>query len=322
VLFLLALGLTGVGAFFSGNNLLFLIFAAMMALLLVSGFLGRLVLAGLELELLLPEHVSARTPTEARLRIRNLKRFTPSFSIELSGPGLARAIYFPLIPGHKVIETPIEIVFPRRGRHNENLFLISTRFPFGFIRRSSAVELHRETIVYPSLAGDPASEALLDDLAGEGNTVLRGTGREFYRIRAYEPADEARHIDWRSTARTGTLQTREFARDQKPLVEVSLDTQIAAGQEEQFEFLVEQCAFTCWSLASAGTPLLFRSDNTLISAPAGNEVYDILISLALVNPVVMLAGSVADPDKDGGEDLFASPGSNLRIVFSTQADGT
>jgi len=39
LLFLLALGLTGAASFVSGNNLLFLIFAAMVALLLVSGFL-------------------------------------------------------------------------------------------------------------------------------------------------------------------------------------------------------------------------------------------------------------------------------------------
>jgi len=62
LLFLLALGLTGTMAFLSGNNLLFLIFAVMLALFLVSGSLSRLVLSGLELELQLPEHVSARTP--------------------------------------------------------------------------------------------------------------------------------------------------------------------------------------------------------------------------------------------------------------------
>src|SRR5580698_10919402 len=98
VLFMLALGLTGAGAFLSGNNLLFLVFAAMMALLLVSGFISRLVLSGLELELLLPENVSARMPTAARVRIRNLKRLTPSFSIELSGaPILKEPVYFALI---------------------------------------------------------------------------------------------------------------------------------------------------------------------------------------------------------------------------------
>src|SRR5271165_2852036 len=105
MLFTAAVLLTGAGAFISANNLLFLVFSSMLALLLVSGFLSRLVLSGLELELLLPEHVSARVPTPARIRIRNLKRLTPSFSIELAGrrdpvtamPSILKGpVYFPL----------------------------------------------------------------------------------------------------------------------------------------------------------------------------------------------------------------------------------
>ena len=78
VLFLAAMLVTGAVVFLSGNNLLFLIFAAMLALLLLSSFLSRRCWPGLELELLLPEHVCARTPAGTRVRLRNLKRFTPS----------------------------------------------------------------------------------------------------------------------------------------------------------------------------------------------------------------------------------------------------
>src|SRR5580658_8951917 len=84
-LFMLALMLNGLGAFLSGNNLLFLVFSAMLALFLVSGFISPLVLAGLELALLLPEHVSAGMPAAPIIRIRNLKRLTPSFANVLSG---------------------------------------------------------------------------------------------------------------------------------------------------------------------------------------------------------------------------------------------
>ena len=88
------------------------------------GLSERLVLSGLELELLLPEHVSARASTPARLRIRNLKRLTPSFSIELAGrrdpltamPSiLTGPVYFPLIPGGGVIEAAIPVTFHDAG---------------------------------------------------------------------------------------------------------------------------------------------------------------------------------------------------------------
>src|SRR5271154_2049657 len=141
-LFMLALALTGAGAF----------------------------LSGLELELLLPEHVSARMPTQARERIRHLKRLTPSFSIELAGqPGsidnspsiLKTPVYFPFISGRRAIEAPVDVVFPDRGRHRENLFVISTKFPFGFLRKSTTVALRRETIVYPALEPGDGLEPLL-----------------------------------------------------------------------------------------------------------------------------------------------------------------
>ena len=64
--FTLALLVVGLGAFASANNLLFLILAAMLATFLVSGFISRLSLAGLELELLHPEHLCARRRISGR----------------------------------------------------------------------------------------------------------------------------------------------------------------------------------------------------------------------------------------------------------------
>ena len=163
---MLALMLTGLGAFLSGNNLLFLVFAAMLALF-SSRDLSAAVLAGLELELCSPS-TSGQMPSAARIRLRNLKRLTPSFSIELSAPAILKdSVYFPLIPGRATVEAAVQVVFPRRGRHRENLFVISTRFPFGFLRKSTTVALHRETIVYPALEPRAGMQLLLDTISGE-----------------------------------------------------------------------------------------------------------------------------------------------------------
>ena len=268
VLFLAALALTGAGAFYSGNNLVFLIFAAMMALLLVSGFISRLVLSGLELELLLPEHVSARMPTAARVRVRNLKWMTPSFSIELAGPILTEPIYFPMIGGRAAIEVPVRVLFPERGRHKENLFSLSTKFPFGFLRKSTRVTLHRETVVYPALEARAGREALLDSLASEVEAQRRGDGRDFYRIRPYEPQDSARHVDWKSTAHAGGLQVREFTRDEAGVVEVVFDARVSEGSlRQRFEDVVEDCAFVVWGLADRDVRVWFRSGEFAVAVP-------------------------------------------------------
>lgn len=322
-LFALALTLTGMGAFLSGNNLLFLIFAAMMALLLVSGFISRLVLAGLELELLLPAHVSARTSTPARVRIRNLKRITPSFSIELAGQDdtahgrpsiLGAPVYFPLIPGRAAIEAPVDVVFPYRGRHRENLFVISTKFPFGFLRKSTRVALRRETIVYPALEPRPGMEFLAGSIAAEMETHIRGEGHDFYRIRPYEPQDGARHVDWKSTAHAGRLQVREFTREQQGMVEIFFDRHIDPGQGQRFEELVEDCAFVVWSLAEQEARVWLRSDRFDLAIPEEGQVYDLLRFLALVEPIVALtAGTEADAP---AEVRFGE--SNLQVIFSVR----
>ena len=323
ILFLLALSLTGTIAFLSGNNLLFLIFAVMLALLLVSGTLSRLVLSGLELELQLPEHVSARTPTPARVLIRNLKRFTPSFSIQLSGPSiLTGPVYFPLLPGRasseSTVQTAIEILFPRRGRHHENLFLLSTSFPFGFILRTTTVALHRETIVYPCLDDpQPEIDLLLDSVASQIATQSRGADHEFHSIRAYVSQDDARHVDWKSSAHTGALQVREFARNQQRTVEVFFDSagdrrtsSVPASTEAsmaRFENLVESCASFIWRLSLRGADVLFRSQNFAVDHPDSAGIYDMLVFLSLVEPI-------ESAQADAGEVPFDD--SNLQVVFS------
>ena len=76
---------TGVAAFRAANNLLFLLLALMLATMLVSGLIGRLGIAGLELDAQLPDHICARRRTPARLVLRNVKRRIPSFSIRVVG---------------------------------------------------------------------------------------------------------------------------------------------------------------------------------------------------------------------------------------------
>lgn len=322
VLFVMAVALTGAGAFLSANNLLFLIFSAMLALLFVSGFLSRLVLSGLELELLLPEHVSARARTPARVRLRNLKRFTPSFSIELAGrhdevnntPSiLNEPLYFPLIPGHAVVEAAIEVTFPFRGRHRENLFAISTRFPFGFLRKTTVVPLRRETIVYPSLEPNEGDRPMLEQLTGEMETNLRGAGLDFYRIRPYETTDNARLVDWKTTAHTGTLQVREFSQVQQRVVEIYLDRRIQPGRNAWFERAVEQCAFVVWHLTESDAEIWFRSQRYSFAIPDDGDIYAILRYLALTEPLVSLSNDTepAEPPLDP---------SSTRLAFSDRPE--
>jgi uncharacterized protein (DUF58 family) len=322
ILYFFAILLVAAASFLTANNLLFLILSAMLATLLVSGFLSRLMLSGLELELLLPEHVWARTAAPARVRLRNLKGITPSFSLELSGrrnplsdapPILTAPVYFPVIPGRTTVETPVDVTFPHRGRHKENVFLIATRFPFGFLRKTTTLALQRETIVYPAPEPFPGSDDLLGyAISGEIEMALRGPGQDVYRIRPYESGDSARHIDWKRTAHTGTPHIREFARDEQGIVDVFLDRRTPAGNAGSFEIAVERCTFLISNLANAGSRVSFRAQGFATFAAEEEEFYVILRYLALVEPLIAVTSGV--------ETESHLESGSVRIVFSSRSD--
>jgi uncharacterized protein (DUF58 family) len=77
--------IVGVAALNTNNNLLFIIVAAMLSAVLVSGVASMLILRGLRLEAILPTHVFARQSVMARLNLRN-KYPTPAFSVSVVPP--------------------------------------------------------------------------------------------------------------------------------------------------------------------------------------------------------------------------------------------
>jgi uncharacterized protein (DUF58 family) len=290
VLFTAAIVAVGAAAVFSGNNLLFLIVAAMMATLLISGFVSRLCLAALELDFLVPDHVAASRIVAARLYVRNSKWLMPSFSIRVEGvrepasPTLKSGVYFPLIAAGATVEETVEVRFPRRGAYKRNSFAFSTSFPFGFLEKSARVTLLRETVVYPSIDPQPGFDDLLAGIAGEIETHYRGLGSDFYRIRAYEASESARHVDWKASAHAGSLQVREFAREQEHIVEVFLDRGAPPEFDAWFEHAVDCCAFLAWRLSIQGAAIHFRSNGIVLRQPEDGDIYTILKYLALVYP--------------------------------------
>lgn len=279
--------LVALAAFASANNLLFLILAVLLATLLVSDFISRLSLAGLEVDFQLPNHICAGRKLLGRIVVRNTKSWMPSFSIHLTASedsGLSAPLYLPVIPGGAKVEEPVELYFARRGTYRQNSFRFSTRFPFGFAERRVSVLLAREVLVYPSIDPKPGFEDLLVSLQGEIASFYRGQGHDFYRIRPYEISESARHVDWKATAHTGDLQVREFARDQEQMVAFFLDLNVPAAHLVWFESMVDCCAFLAWSMSERGSRVRFCTQDVDWQLPEEANVYTILRYLAVVAP--------------------------------------
>jgi uncharacterized protein (DUF58 family) len=299
-LFSVATGLVGLAAFLSANNLLFLLLAALLATFLVSGFISRLGLAGLEIDLLLPDQIAAKQKVLAQLVLKNGKTAVPSFSLTFSGgpeSGLSEEIYVPVIPGGATLKEPLDLMFPRRGLYRDNVFYLTSKFPFGFTQRRALIRLEREVLVYPCVDAQAGFDQLLAEVTGDIESQQRGRSDDFYRIRPYEPQESARHVDWKATAHTGDLQVREFAREQDETVTILLDLDVSPEHAAWFERAIECCAFLAWRLTMGGTGLHFITQQFDQRVPEEASAYTILRYLALVEPVRGLDVPSSDDDR-------------------------
>ncbi len=258
----------GIAAMLSGNNLIYVVVAAMLSAVLVSGIASALMLRNLSLDVRLPEHVFAGRPMLARLLLRNHSSWLPSFSVrlvparrkskerwlweaytfgwprnrapqdqwlrlpdrrlrrvreEVENPIVRESVYFPFLAPLEKVRADLEMSFPSRGRYSEKNFGLATRFPFAFLMKTRRINLAREVIVYPEVELTEQFLEILPMVTGEFETFVRGRGYDLYRIREYMPDDLARHVDWKATARTGTLKVREFSREDERKLRIVFD---------------------------------------------------------------------------------------------------
>lgn len=90
VIYILITVVIGIAAINTGNNLLYVIVAALLSAIIVSGIASAIVLRSLELDVHLPEHVFAARPMLARLLVTNASSWMPSFSVRVV-PGKRKA---------------------------------------------------------------------------------------------------------------------------------------------------------------------------------------------------------------------------------------
>src|ERR1700681_1740954 len=145
-----------------------------------------------------------------RLPDRRLRRVWD----EAEKPILRESVYFPFLAPGQELRADLEISFPTRGRYCEKNFGLATRFPFSFLTKTRRINLAREVMVFPVV--EPADQFLevLPMVTGEFESFVAGRGYDLHRIREYMPDDSARHVDWKATARTGSLKVREFSREE------------------------------------------------------------------------------------------------------------
>ncbi len=331
VVYVLVTLVIGIAALNTGNNLLYIVVAAMLAAILVSGVVSALVLRNLELDVRLPEHVFAGRPVVGRIALRNPRRFLPSFSIRVvparkekdkklrkqwkwepatfafplnrapeqqwvrmrdwrvrrvevaaPPPGIFEGIiYFPYLPPGAHLMADLDLLFERRGRYRESSFGVATRFPFAFLTKTRDVALEREVLVYPAIEPPDELFEILPLVRGEWESFVRGRGSDLYRIREYMPEDSARHVDWKATAKSGSLKVREFSReDERKLCIVFDNPEAGMISDPAYERGVNLAASLAWHFSAQDAELSF----VVPGHARGDDLHEFLARLAVIEP--------------------------------------
>ncbi len=313
--FILSVFLLLTAAVTTGNNLLLLTLSTLLSIILTSGIFARNSLRSVSVSLQVPQSVFEGERVPVKVSLRNQKRFVPALSIAVEdessangrslisriaaflpgrqtqaaeGPSPSRSVlrhpaYFPWIPPKSVRSDLVTQSFPSRGLYRLEGFRISTRFPFGFFERGERVPADGQVWVYPSVHEISSEFHLLPFLPGRLESRRAGHGESLFAIRKHREGESARLVDWKSTAKTGELMAREFARDEENTFCLLLDTIVAERESERFEKAVSLTASLAVHFAEEGAEFQFLTPREQIPRGIGAAHLDrVLRALALV----------------------------------------
>jgi uncharacterized protein (DUF58 family) len=347
-IFIGILTIVGLAAWNTGNNLLFLVFALLSSTMLVGWVAARTSLRDLVVSARFPDHIFAGEPAPVIVTLRNTKRLVPSFSVlvEARGPtssktGRKRRLkrkqhqkralaYFTYVPHGAAAEQRVEQLFPERGHVFINGFELSTRFPFGFVRRRRRLKARNvDIVVYPKPEPIGDELHLLPMYAGRMVSMRRGAGHDLFSLRDYQAQDDLRHIDWKATARARRLTVREFTSEDERRITIILDTRPAPKSEpgsfqERFERGVVRAASHLKHFIDEGTEVRLILGSDVGPSGSGLEhLYQCLRRLALVRPQDASADSDLDSSASEMEAVQRSrSGDEYSILLTTAAPGS
>jgi len=296
---LLSVGI-GVASINTGNNLLYLLFAMMLSLIVISGILSERCFKQVHVSRRLPPALFANQPASAAFVITNRSSRLPVFSLRImdlvGAAAVDRGIYLlHLFPGARTIQS-YPLLVKRRGLYLFEGIKLFTRFPFGLFVKAATCPLQDEVMVYPEITD--LSSVLLDYLSMVGHDqalIQRGQGTTLHNLRLYQPGDDSRTIHWKTTARRSLLIVRETEAEDQRKVTIVLHTHVPhLPDTSRSDALFEKAVSLAASLAVLFTELMYEirlmvGEQDLPYETGEAHLSRMLSLLAVCRPIVELS---------------------------------
>ncbi len=126
--------------------------------------------------------------------------------------------------------------------------------------------------------GMGAGKRVATVLAGNYISSFRGRGMDFDEVRAYQPGDDIRSMDWRVTARTGRAHTKLYREERERPVFFLVDhsPEMHFGTRSAFKSVIaaEIAALLAWAAGDSGDRIggiVFNGDGHIELRPSGGQ---------------------------------------------------
>jgi uncharacterized protein (DUF58 family) len=220
-------------------NLLLIIAGMLAGPLLFNWWLVAVTLAGLEVRRKTPHAICAGDLLVVNVEVTNKRKKTGSFAlvveerVERVGKtrqrGQARSnVYFPHLPAGQTRTGTYRGRLAQRGRYQLGPLKVSTRFPFGLVRRTMTVGQIDTLYVFPRLGRLARGWRIAQrhqDFEGAQRRQRRPSrvSGDLFGVRPWMHGDSLRWVHWRSSARHDMLVIRQFEEHRNPDVAVLVD---------------------------------------------------------------------------------------------------
>ena len=118
------------------------------------------------------------------------------------------------------------VSFGCRGRYRLAALTLRSGFPLGLVHAQRTVDTARFTVLVRPADWPvrlPSVWTVSEDALGDAAEGHAGESLELNMLRAYEPGEAVRRVDWRASARAGELVVRQFQHPASVLVKLLVD---------------------------------------------------------------------------------------------------
>lgn len=257
----------GFAAVNTGNNLLYLIVAALLAFMASTGVAGKGNIEGYQLELDAPDEVYAGSATLLTLRISNRRRFLPALLLfaELDDA----VVLLPYLPARGTGSVTLPYRPPSRGHNRIERLRLSSPFPVAFFVRRHTFVLDGDIIAFPA----PRPLPYLLSAAGREvrrpgrSSAERGQQGVVAGIYDYTGSEPLKRIHWRLSARHDSLKVKELESDASEPVIIVPEELPGANLEER----LGGAAWLIDRTLRQGRPVGLRLGRTLLAPGSGRD---------------------------------------------------